>query len=138
MQIKSQDIGPFAERLRLERMKLRMTQTDMAQLAGVSKTSQISYESGGSLPDASYLAKLAEGGLDVQWLLVGRRTPVQDWDLAAEIFELIEEWSVSRNRPTSTTEKFALLENLYRQFSADQHIDEKAVARTLKLVSGEG
>jgi transcriptional regulator with XRE-family HTH domain len=138
MQTKRQDFILFAERLRVERTRLRMTQWDMAQLGGVSKTSQVAYESGSSYPDANYLAKLAEGGFDVQWLLIGRRTPEHNWDLEAEIFDLIEEWSASRNRPLANKEKFALLENLYRQFSADQRIDHKAVVRTLKLVSGIG
>jgi len=134
----SQEEPNFADRLRLERTRLRMTQAGMAELGGVSKASQISYESGASTPTVEYAAKLIEAGIDGQWLLVGRRTQIHDWELEAEIFELIEEWSATRNQPISTKKKFALLENLYRQFCADQRIDHQAVAKTLKLVGGIG
>jgi len=136
METKSQDGSNFADRLRLERVRLRKTQAEMAEMGGISKASQISYEAGASMPTGEYFANLIESGIDVQWLLSGRRTPKHDWDFALEIFELIEEWSASRNRPLSTKKKFSLLENLYRQFSADQQIDPEVVARTFRLVSG--
>jgi len=134
----SQEESSFADRLRLERTRLRMTQAGMAELGGVSKASQISYEAGATLPTVEYATKLIEAGIDGQWLLAGRRTQIHDWELAAEICELIEEWSKTRNQPISTKEKFAVLENLYQQFSADQRIDHKAVAKTLKLVGAIG
>lgn len=44
----------------------------MAERAGVSKKSQTNYELGHRAPDADYLARLAEAGVDVQYVLTGR------------------------------------------------------------------
>lgn len=46
----------------------------MADLAGVTKMSQINYEKAERSPDAAYLAAIAEAGADVQYILTGQRS----------------------------------------------------------------
>lgn len=47
----------------------------MAAVGGVTKTSQVNYEKGHRFPDAAYLARLAEAGCDVLFVLTGNASP---------------------------------------------------------------
>lgn len=60
----------FAERLKQAREKLGMKPGEFADACGVQQSSQYRYEKGRS-PNGEYLAKLADLGLDVNWLLTG-------------------------------------------------------------------
>ena len=63
----------LGERLREERERLACSQTELGGIAGVTKKAQINYEKGMRFPDARYLAALAERGVDVLYVLTGRR-----------------------------------------------------------------
>lgn len=60
-------------RLREERDRLGLNQTDFATLAGQSKKSQVRYEADERSPDGQYLAAIAEAGADVLYVLTGHR-----------------------------------------------------------------
>lgn len=64
----------LGERLRSERNRLGFTQTAFAALAGQSKRSQIDWEAGVSVPNATYLAAIAQEGADVIYILTGSRS----------------------------------------------------------------
>ena len=66
-------MGNFAERLKEIRLQKNLTQEAFAVIAGVTKKSQLNYEKGERSPDADYLMRLAEEGLDVKYLLTGKR-----------------------------------------------------------------
>lgn len=70
---KGQKMLTIGDRLREERERLGMTQTEFGALAGVTKATQINYETGRRAPDAGYLAAVAGVGLDVQFVVVGQR-----------------------------------------------------------------
>jgi len=61
------------ERLREERDRLGFSQEKFSAAGGVLKRAQIHYEKGERMPDASYLAAIAEIGVDVVYVLTGRR-----------------------------------------------------------------
>ena len=63
----------IGERLRAERQRVELTQGELAQVAGVSKTSQVNYEAGSRSPDAEYLSAIAGSGIDVLFVLTGSR-----------------------------------------------------------------
>lgn len=63
----------IGERLKEERERLGLSQTDFAALAGASKNSQYNYEKGERSPDATYLAAVAGVGLDVLYVVTGER-----------------------------------------------------------------
>ncbi|YCH19854.1 helix-turn-helix domain-containing protein [Pseudomonas sp. D1-3] len=65
----------IGDRLKEERQRLGLNQSDFAALAGVAKNSQLNYEKGERSPDAEYLAAIAEKGVDVLYVIAGRRTP---------------------------------------------------------------
>ncbi|KVK71717.1 helix-turn-helix domain-containing protein [Burkholderia sp. MSMB1498] len=66
-------MNSFAERLREERQRLGLNQTDFAASGGVKRDAQQNYESGLRRPDSSYLEAVAALGVDVAYLLTGQR-----------------------------------------------------------------
>jgi transcriptional regulator with XRE-family HTH domain len=58
-------------RLRAERERLEMNQTQFAEKAGVTRNTQGLYETGARSPDGNYFAAVAEIGVDVAFVLVG-------------------------------------------------------------------
>jgi len=135
MQTKKPASRLFGNNLRVERVRLGLNQSDLAKIGGVSKATQVAYEADSTKPDASYLARITEAGVDVYWLLTGRRvSPGVQWDLLFEIMALVEEWMGERGKPTPSSERNDLLRTLYAQFSADSRIDTEQLRATFRLV----
>lgn len=64
----------FQKRLREERKRLGLKGAELACVGGVSGVSQSNYENGKKIPGAGYLAAIAAAGVDVQYVLTGRRS----------------------------------------------------------------
>jgi len=65
-------------RLRDERKRLGLTQRALGALGGVRVQAQLRYEHNERYPDAAYLAALAAHGVDIQYVITGKRSnPVQ-------------------------------------------------------------
>jgi len=65
----------FGDRLKEERKRLGLTQTEFASLGGIVKFTQLTYESGKSTPNLEYLQKLHQSGVDAYYVLTGQRAP---------------------------------------------------------------
>ena len=63
----------IAQRIREERRRLGLNQTEFGVVGGVIKQSQLNYESGTRCPDSAYLERIAAVGADVFYILTGRR-----------------------------------------------------------------
>lgn len=64
----------FHERLKIERERLGISQTNFAESCGVKKNAQINYEKGERQPDSDYLQKAYQLGVDITYLFSGQRT----------------------------------------------------------------
>lgn len=64
----------LGERLREERERTGLNQTDFGVRAGVSRGTQKAYEQGTSSPDVRYLAALQNIDVDVHYVLTGMRS----------------------------------------------------------------
>lgn len=64
----------FGERLRKERERMGLTQTAMAGVGGVKRTTQHIYENDIRVPDLNYLTKIREAGGDLSFLIFGERS----------------------------------------------------------------
>jgi transcriptional regulator with XRE-family HTH domain len=75
-------------RLQEERVRLGHSQTELAELLGISRTSATLYEAGKHLPRAEVLAGLDSLGADILYILTGKRAqhPVVNLDLLAFSF----------------------------------------------------
>lgn len=61
------------QRLREERKRLGFTQKELATIGGVKVNAQGIYERGLRTPNAIYLANIAKAGVDVLYVVTGRR-----------------------------------------------------------------
>lgn len=104
MSIKITQIDNFSIRLKQERRRLRMNQTEFASAGGVQKQAQFTYEKGLRYPDASYLARIAEVGVDVLYLLTGRTS-----DPATLVLDPDEERLLAGYRELKAREKRGVL-----------------------------
>lgn len=74
----------FGGRLKEERSRLDFSQGALAEAAGVSREMLGKYERGAADPGASVLVALAAVGLDVGYVLTGRRSPISPQLSAAQ------------------------------------------------------
>ena len=65
----------ITDRLREERIRLGLTQEELAVLGGIRVNAQSVYERGARVPNANYLSNVARAGVDVLYVVTGERTP---------------------------------------------------------------
>ena len=140
MPINSQEIRPFAARIRAERLRLGLSQAEFGAAGGVSKTTQVAYESGTHIPDLSYLVGIAELGADATFVWTGKQTctyagNVLNWDLLEGLVEAVDRLASERASPLPMDLKFTAIRLLYLHFSPDGVIDWDIVRDTLKLAA---
>lgn len=64
-------MNTLGDRLRSERRRFKLNQTDFASIGGVGKNMQYKYEQNKGVPDATYLINLSKYGVNVNWVLFG-------------------------------------------------------------------
>lgn len=133
-----QETRPYGVRLRAERLRLGLTQAAFALAVGVSKTSQVSYESDLYTPDLAYLEAATRIGVDPMFVLSGevepRRTADRfNWQLAEDILALVDEWALHQDRAVTAFEKMKMIRYFYKRFCGGGAIDDEAVADGFEL-----
>lgn len=108
----------IGDRLRGEREALGLTQEKMAIAVGITKKTQGLYERDERVPDAEYLAAVAAKGVDVLYVVTGRRTPEVVSSFNDDEVDLVEH---------------------YRQLpDSDRHHARKMVTALAKMTSSDG
>jgi transcriptional regulator with XRE-family HTH domain len=79
-------------RLREERERLGINQTDFAALGGSGRKTQFNYEAGERVPDAAYLAAIAAAGADVLYILTGQHSSVREINLSPDEEALLDNY----------------------------------------------
>ena len=64
----------FGDRLREERERLKLSQPNFAAIAGTTKQTLFSWESGKTAPDGFLLTAFAAAGVDVLYVITGERS----------------------------------------------------------------
>lgn len=101
------------ERLREERERLGLNQTEFGELLGVSRGTQKNYELGANSLDLRYVSALEEHGVDAGFVLTGRRsTPL------GQLFTATEE-------------------ELINQYRSITPFDQEAIRRFLKAMADD-
>lgn len=85
-------LSGVGERLREERDRLGLNQTDFGIAAGVSRGTQKAYELESSSPDVRYLAALQGMDVDVRFILTGNRHSIDAASLNGEESLLLEQF----------------------------------------------
>lgn len=86
----------IGDRLREERQRLDMNQTQLGERGGVTKKTQMLYEGGERFPDAAYLAAIASIGADIRYIVTGDRDAPPPEVLSADERDLL---ALFRNAP---------------------------------------
>lgn len=149
-------------RLKAERERLGLSQTEFAAVAGASKHAQINWEKGAAAPNAAALAAWAECGLDVLYVVIGERSKRQtsavlpdaatdsnaqtyahlpsaepasiDADRLARIVEMLETAAKQAGRRWPLKKLIAVAAEVYNALGQERVLDEPKVERILKLV----
>lgn len=102
----------FHERLKEERKRLLLSQTDFGDSCGVTKQAQIRYEKGIRQPDSEYLENAYKTGVDVSYLITGIRT--QPVELPSDEAFLLDSFRSLNNEQKKMTLQFLLggIENI--------------------------
>lgn len=95
----------LGERLRAERDRLGLNQSDFAALGGASKRSQIDWEKGVLVPNAEFLALVARHGVDVLFVLTGARSKAPESLMTSDEVEMLDSY-----RRSSPVRQASLLE----------------------------
>lgn len=132
----------FCERLRAERTRLGLNQTDFAALAGVTKKTQMLYEAGERVPDANYLAAITAAGADLGFI-IGQKivaaptatawAPI-DSEKLGRIIEMLEAAAKQAGRRWPAKKLAEVAAEVYNALGDDQGFDQPRVERILKLV----
>ncbi|RRV04611.1 XRE family transcriptional regulator [Pseudomonas sp. v388] len=85
------------DRLREERIALGLKQEEFAQLGGVNRNTQGSYEKGERNPDTAYLTAVAAVGVDVLYVITGARGSPALKDLSGAEAELVDKYRAISN-----------------------------------------
>lgn len=85
-------MSSIGDRLREERERLDLNQTQFAERAGTTRKTQFNYESNARRPDADYLAALAAAGVDVLYVLTGQRVHAPPPALSREETALLDNY----------------------------------------------
>ena len=133
--------GKFiATNIKAERRRLGWTQQKMADAGGVSKRSQVGYESGARVPDANYLVNIANSGANTVNLLFGEDQPASharsfDWNAHDQILKTIEDWLQSRQLKLPFEKKMQLLRLFIAHFEFTRRISLDYIHDTLKAAA---
>lgn len=94
----------FGSRLREERERLGLSQTQFAEVGGVARTTQHIYETDIRVPDITYLGKLRGIGVDVSYLVIGSRQAAAGSDTLTvgypallNIYRIVDEFCVDED-----------------------------------------
>lgn len=69
----------IGQRLKQERLRLKLSQSALGTSGGVETNAQGNYESGLRFPRADYLSRVAELGVDVAYVVTGLRIPAASY-----------------------------------------------------------
>ena len=130
----------MGRRLLEERKRLALNQEALGAKANVSRAAHATYESGKTPPDIIYMALVGEAGVDVGYVLSGRRGPevggdLLDWTLAGQLLAGIEDFAQDEGILIPADKKIALLRVLYRQAAREQRVDAEMLRDMIRLAA---
>lgn len=93
-------------RLRQERERLKLTQAQLAEAMGVGRFAVLNYEGGASVPNSVHLNLLAGRGLDIHYVVTGKRMSLlpESRPAFARIYMALEKTVASLNLKVDSAE----------------------------------
>ncbi|HQS03160.1 MAG TPA: helix-turn-helix transcriptional regulator [Halothiobacillus sp.] len=117
-------------RLKEERTRLRLSQSDIAERLGASRRSVIDWEKGGATPNAENISELNDYGVDVLYILTGRRE--------AEALSTEEKLLIERYRAADEATRYRILSSLLEgKNPAQATTDSNQVTQVITGMAGQ-
>lgn len=137
MSNESQELKAFADRLREERLRAKLSQPALGKIGGVNKATKSGYEAGHHKPDAVYLARIDRHGIDACYLLTGRTAAVRagqdmNWELVEDLVTVLEQFEERRGSRLAAPVKVRLLRVLYAASVGSGRADPLLVEAVLR------
>lgn len=109
----------FGKRLREERERLGLSQEAFGEIGGVRRAAQYLYEQGSRVPSMEYIGKVVAAGVDLGYLVMGKRQRGSDswWALdknaLVSVYQLVDEFARdSKGRLLDIEHRLTLLTSL--------------------------
>ena len=102
----------FGKRMREERNKLDLNQTDFGALGGLTKNTIIDYEKDIALPNTKFLLAIAASGADVGYILTGQRAVIEsqsDYALRPDQKALLDNYENCVKEDRDAIKRYALM-----------------------------
>lgn len=117
----------FGERLREERERLGLSQPKLAAVAGTTKQTLFSWESGKTAPDGFQLGLLTTAGIDVLYIITGQRLSPEH----RAMFDVMRQASEDDAHLVGQA-----AEVVTKQAEVDAHLDEWITSELRPLLRG--
>lgn len=133
----------IGDRLREERKRLGLNQTEFGETGGVKLFTQSHYETGKRMPNGEYLANVAAIGVDVQYVLTGVKAeqgnqpslPIDvDAELLVRIAEKLEQVATSAGKHWPVGELVKISLEIYGFLREEENVSDDKVDRVIRLV----
>jgi transcriptional regulator with XRE-family HTH domain len=111
----------FNERLKAVRKGMELSQEAFGGLAGVSLSSQSQYERDGTEPGAAYFLKLAEMGIDMNFLLGSKFAESTEGQQTGELQAVLNQMP-----PTQQAMAFVILSLVQETMASSANVQEDA------------
>lgn len=131
------------ERLKQARLRLGIKQSELAEIGGVSRATQVSYESNVTSPNTDYLRLVQSVGLDIPFVLFGDTDEQMnedaseqiDWKLVQEAVEAVNFFCIKAAPNCPDSYKWQLVKKVYASILASrQNSDEVQANSNLEVV----
>lgn len=111
----------MGERLRAERTRLSLNQSEAADALGVGRSAYVHYEFGRSVPDGNALMKAQSLGMDLWWIVTGVRhadEAIDHMNLEAlkSVTLAVTDFNKSQDLKLTSEQENELIRVLYKQF----------------------
>ena len=108
----------IGERLKAERQRLSLTQEELADKVGISRSTAFNYENGSRVPDALVLQRMSQlAGVDATFVVLGQRAHLSQ--LPTESQQLLDRYALVPQRMKDVIDSVALLAAM--AFSGREH-----------------
>lgn len=131
------------DRLRAARTELAQKQANLAELGGVARATQISYETGVTEPTTAYLRAIQVSGIDMPLVLFGQprseldaRTQEVEWSLLQQAHEDVEFFCQRFAPQCPASYRWQIVKELYlAQFPLKDGVDSVPMPSPMSLLS---
>lgn len=127
-------------RLSSERRRLGLSQQNVADLLGVSRSAVGMLETDRASLEVQRLLQLGRSGYDVLKVLTDEPGQVAagrilDWNLCVEVNDRVSAWEHARGLQLPPDKKALVVKHLYLRFAALGQVDELALDETLRVAA---